>query len=256
MGTACHFVRMQTSSRALGSIQAIDFTDDSQLFHLPAGAAGSMPIVVARSSKEPRMSVARVTLEGQHVRLVPLEPTHAEALAQAGSGARATFHLTFVPDSLAAAQAYIREALSAHAQARALPYAIVRRSDARVVGSTRFGNLEVWDARPGSPFPDVAEIGWTWLAAEAQRTPINTEAKLLMLRHAFDVWQVKRVTLKTDARNARSRAAIERIGATFEGILRRNMPASDGGVRDTAYYSIIAEEWPGVRTALEQRLRP
>ncbi len=101
----------------------------------------------------------------------------------------------------------------------------------------------------------MAEIGSTWLAASAQRTPANTEAKLLMLRHAFDGWGVQRITLKTDARNARSRRAIERLGAQFEGIRRAHVPATDGSIRDTAYYSVLPKEWPTVQGNLVRRLR-
>jgi RimJ/RimL family protein N-acetyltransferase len=101
----------------------------------------------------------------------------------------------------------------------------------------------------------VAGIGSTWLAASAQRTAVNTEAKLLMLTHAFDVWGVHRVTLKTDARNARSRSSIQRLGAVFEGVRRVHVPAADGTLRDTAYYSIVAAEWPAVRDGLLERVR-
>jgi RimJ/RimL family protein N-acetyltransferase len=133
----------------------------------------------------------------------------------------------------------------------ALPFVTTLSEGARVVGSTRFLDLDDW----GEGWtPKVGEIGATWLAPSVQRTAVNTEAKLLMLRHAFDVWEVERITLKTDARNARSRAAIERIGAQFEGIRRAHVPASDGGARDSAYYSIIRREWPEVRAGLERRL--
>ena len=141
-----------------------------------------------------------------------------------------------------------------------MPFATVDKVRARVVGSTRFGNIECW-SWPGAPVeplphgPDAVEIGWTWLAASAQRTYVNSEAKLLMLGHAFDVWRVRRVTLKTDARNARSRANIERIGCRFDGILRAHMAAWDGGIRDSAFYSMLAEEWPAAREKLRARLR-
>jgi RimJ/RimL family protein N-acetyltransferase len=204
------------------------------------------------------MMLSHIPLVGQHVTLAPLELGHAQALAEAGARGQGTFALTIVPDSLAKAQRYVAEALAQKQQGRALPYATIRNEDGSVVGSTRFGNLEYLDfgerSRPYRPGPDAVEIGWTWLTKDAQRTQLNSEAKWLMLSHAFEVWQVERVTLKTDARNARSRAAIERIGASFEGILRKNMPASDGGVRDTAYYSVIAEEWPRVRAELLSKL--
>jgi RimJ/RimL family protein N-acetyltransferase len=124
----------------------------------------------------------------------------------------------------------------------------------------RFMNIETWTwpgerARqvPAVPF-EAAEIGSTWLAASAQRTAVNTEAKLLMLTHAFDVWRLRRVNLKTDARNARSRTAIERLGARLDGVLRAHMPAFGGGVRDTALYTILASEWPSVRAALVAKM--
>jgi RimJ/RimL family protein N-acetyltransferase len=104
-------------------------------------------------------------------------------------------------------------------------------------------------------FADAVEIGWTWLAASAQRTGINTEAKRLMLGHAFEVWEVHRVTLKTDARNQRSRAAIERLGAKLDGLLRGHMPAYDGEVRTSAVYSIVRDEWPAVRVRLDELVR-
>jgi RimJ/RimL family protein N-acetyltransferase len=205
------------------------------------------------------MTLAHHALIGQHVRLEPLSTAHVAALAAAASGVRDTYALTHVPDGLNESEQYVTEALALCAAGRALPYATVRVHDARVVGSTRFGNLETWNwgphARPPRPGPDAIEIGWTWLAAEAQRTAINSEAKLLMLTHAFEVLKVERVQLKTDARNQRSRAAIERIGASFEGVLRRHLPASDGGARDTAMYSIIPAEWPRVKDALAARLR-
>jgi len=127
------------------------------------------------------------------------------------------------------------------------------------VGSTSYLGAERWRWPAGSPRqrtdrPDVVEIGATWLAASAQRTRCNTEAKLLMLAHAFDVWQVHRVSLKTDARNMTSRRAIERLGARLEGVRRADMPGSDGSVRDSAYYSIVRAEWPEVRQRLEAAL--
>ena len=155
--------------------------------------------------------------------------------------------------------AYIDSALKDQARGVSLPFATIRKSDNRAVGSTRFLIIEHWSwpegqAHPDSDGPDAVEIGSTWLSAAAQRSAINTEAKLLMLGHAFDTWHSLRVCLKTDARNIRSRAAIERIGARFEGVLRNHMPAYDGGIRDSALYAITNVEWPDVRAALEARL--
>jgi len=202
-----------------------------------------------------------VTLEGEHVRLEPLALDHAGPLLAAGSGPRDTYGYILVPKSLDEMIRYIRAALADQESGRALPFATVDRARGRVVGATRFGNIEFWAWPPGNAHqrgldvPDVVEIGWTWLAAEAQRTAINTEAKLLMLTHAFEQWRVHRVSLVTDARNARSRAAISRLGARFDGVLRAQRPAADGTVRDTACYSILDREWPDVRASLEARLR-
>ena len=171
-----------------------------------------------------------------------------------------TYGLTLVPGTLAEAAAYIETALREEAARRSLPFATVDRATGRVVGSTRFLNIEYWTwpadnaHQRGAERPDVVEIGATWLAAAAQRTPINTEAKLLMLTHAFDRWRVHRVSLMTDARNERSRAAILRLGARFDGVLRAARPASDGAIRDTAAFSILEAEWPAVRAKLEARL--
>jgi len=214
--------------------------------------------VAAGVAAAPR--VAPVTLEGRHVRLEPLGLAHAAALVAAACGPRDTYHFTLVPPDLGAMRAYIESALADQAAGRALPFATVSRGSGQVVGSTRFGNIEFWPwpagnvHQRGAERPDVVEIGWTWLAAAAQRTPLNTEAKLLMLTHAFEVWRVHAVKLNTDARNARSRAAIERIGARFDGVLRAHRPASDGGIRDTAAFSLLEAEWPMAKARLLARL--
>ena len=196
-----------------------------------------------------------VTLVGEHVRLVPLTSEHAADLLAAASGDRRTFTYTWVPDGEADVRRYLAKALADQAAGTALPFATTRASDGAVVGSTRFMNVERWEwARAGAQ-PDAVEIGSTWLTATAQRTPVNTEAKLLMLTHAFEVWEVLRVTLKTDARNVRSRDAILRLGARFDGVLRAHMPAYDvAEPRDSAFYSILATEWPGVRDRLTASL--
>lgn len=205
-------------------------------------------------------SVRPVILEGRHVRLEPLELEHVPALVSAASGARETYGWTFVPDGEEAMRRYVESALEDQRNGRALPFATVDRESGQVVGSTRFGNIEYWAWPEGNPnqrglgLPDAVEIGWTWLAHEAQRTPINTEAKLLMLTHAFETWRVHRVRLLTDERNARSRAAIERIGGRLEGILRAHTPGADGAIRNSASYSIVEAEWPSVCRRLRQRL--
>ena len=201
-----------------------------------------------------------VTLEGRWVRLEPLGRGHAAGLLAAASASRDTYGFTTVPGTAAETAAYIGGALAEQAAGRALPFATMDRARGAVVGCTRLFNIEFWPWPAGNPNqrgvdrPDVAEIGWTWLAASAQRTPINTEAKLLMLAHAFDVWRVHRVSLMTDARNQRSRNAILRLGARFDGVLRAARPASDGAIRDTAAFSILEAEWPAVRANLDARL--
>lgn len=203
--------------------------------------------------------VEPVTLEGRHVRLEPLALTHAGPLLAAARGPRETYALTGVPNDEAAMIGYIETALREQDARRAVPFATIERATGRVVGSTRFGNIEFWTWPPGSPhqrgehLPDVVEIGWTWLAADAQRTPVNTEAKLLMLAHAFETWRVHAVKLMTDARNARSRSAILRLGARLDGVLRVARVATDGAIRDTAAYSILDAEWPAVKARLQAR---
>jgi RimJ/RimL family protein N-acetyltransferase len=205
-----------------------------------------------------------VILEGKHVRLEPLSAAHTDGLLRAAAESRETYAFTKVPGDRDAMARYIEEALQDQATGDSLPFAVRDVQRDTLVGATRFLDLDYWTATPAWPagrtvartgaVPTVAEIGSTWLAASAQRTPCNTEAKLLLLTHAFEEWGVLRVTLKTDARNTRSRTAIERIGARFEGIRRAHTLAVDGTVRDSAYYSILGEEWPGVRSALEARL--
>jgi N-acetyltransferase len=201
-----------------------------------------------------------LTLSNTVVRLEPLTEQHIPALLNIAQSAPEVYALTTAPTTLEAMQAYVAAAQAARDKNLALPFATIHAQTGEVVGSTRFGNLEHWAWAQGNPHqkqdgsPDAAEIGWTWLAPQAQRTAINTNAKLLMLEYAFEVWQVRRMTLKTDARNQRSRNAILRLGATFEGILRAHVPAADGGVRDSAMYSILAAEWAGVKTNLEARV--
>ncbi|MFE0703750.1 GNAT family N-acetyltransferase [Streptomyces sp. NPDC058872] len=208
-----------------------------------------------------------VLLTGRSVRLEPLAMRHADALARAGGVDRSAYAFTPVPDGLESALDYIARALADQAAGRCLPFALVSTADERVIGSTRFLELDywrgplIWPPVPGLPHgdpltavPDAAEIGNTWIAGDARGTGINTEAKYLMLRHAFETWGVRRVTLRADARNTRSRIAIERLGATCEGVRRAHSRGFDGCVRDTAFYSILDEEWPTVRGIVELRL--
>jgi RimJ/RimL family protein N-acetyltransferase len=200
--------------------------------------------------------IGRFPLEGRHVRLEPLEMAHADALLAASNEDRATYSFTRTPNGPAGVVAYIDEALADERRGARVPFATWWRDEERFVGSTSFFP-EWWEWEHRSEQPDVAEIGATWLAASAQRTAVNTEAKYLMLTHAFEVWGVVRVSLKTDSRNERSRAAIERLGAHYDGTLRRQMPAfgPGGGPRDSAFFSILAEEWPAAKARLESLLR-
>ena len=202
-----------------------------------------------------------VTLAGRLVRLEPLGPGHLDGLLAAALETPAEdLALTTVPRDRAAVQGWLEEALALAAAGRALPFATLAVASGHVVGSTRFGNVERWswpDRRERRPpgGADAVEIGWTWLARRAWRTGVNTEAKLLMLRHAFTAWRVHRVQLKTDERNQRSRSAIERLGARFEGVLRSHMPSAGCALRDTAFYSVVEAEWPAVEARLEGLLR-
>ena len=196
-------------------------------------------------------------LEGATVTLRPLAISDAAVLAAAAAESREHYVYTRVPDGVAEAESYIAGALRDLDDGRRMPFVTLWRD--RVVGSTSYLDIEQWRWPAGSPHqrtdrPDVVEIGATWLSQSAQRTRCNTEAKLLMLRHAFDVWEVHRVALKTDERNLRSRQAIERLGARLDGVRRADMPGQDGSVRSSAYYSIVRAEWPAVSARLEAAL--
>jgi RimJ/RimL family protein N-acetyltransferase len=202
--------------------------------------------------------LSAVVLAGRHVRLEPLLCAHGQALLEAANDSRTTYHFTIVPTDRAGMDEYIARAHAELARGESLPF-VVRNAAGEVVGTTRFMCIEHW-AWPGVPpapvpeGPDAVEIGCTWYAERVQRTALNTEAKLLLCSHAFERWRVRRVTWKTDERNARSRNAIRRLGARFDGVLRANRAGSDNVVRSTAFYSMLAEEWPEARRALVQRL--
>ncbi|WP_213450346.1 GNAT family N-acetyltransferase [Rhizomonospora bruguierae] len=193
-------------------------------------------------------------LEGDLVRLEPLAHGHAADLAVAVEEDRAAYAFTWVPTA-AEVGGYIDAQLARAAVGRLAPYAQVSTATGRAIGATAY-----WDPRPWPDGTGLAaiEVGFTWLAASAQGTGINTEAKLLLFSHAFEQWGVARVDLKTDARNRRSRAAIAGVGARFEGVLRnwsRSWAPGEGGLlRDSALYSIVAAEWPEVRARLTERL--
>jgi RimJ/RimL family protein N-acetyltransferase len=180
------------------------------------------------------------------VRLVPLTAEHASALLPVALHEELWRWTVTEIRSAAELDRYIASALRDQELGTALPFATIHRASGTPVGSTRYGNYDPDNRR--------LEIGWTWVAPEFQRSAVNTEAKLLMLRHAFEELECIRVELKTDALNEKSRSAIQRLGAVQEGLFRKHMITSSGRLRDTVFYSILAEEWPGVRLRLEARL--
>ena len=205
------------------------------------------------------MTIESPILAGAHVRLEPLSQAHLDGLAAAATVDPSLYQWSAVPVGRAAVAQYIQTALELRESGKAVAFATVRIADNAVLGSTRFFDIESWawpegHARYGHQFPDVCEIGYTWLSGDAIRTAANTEAKLLMLTHAFEVWQVLRVCLHTDARNVRSQAAIERIGGKLEGVLRAHRLAADSTPRDSYRYSIVAGEWPAVKLRLRKLL--
>jgi N-acetyltransferase len=203
------------------------------------------------------MRTIELTLRGRHVRLEPLDRRHIAALAAASAGGAGLYRWSLVPQNEADVRRYVETALALAESGSAVPFATIRRDDETVIGSTRFFDLERWawpeDARPNAVC-DTCEIGYTWLGPSAIRSGANTEAKLLMLTHAFETWNVRAVAFHTDARNERSRRAIERIGGRFEGILRAHRLASDVTPRDSARYSIVASEWPEVKAHINALL--
>jgi RimJ/RimL family protein N-acetyltransferase len=205
------------------------------------------------------MTTEDLLLAGKHVRLEPLDHRHVDGLVAASAVDPSLYQWSPVPQGKAEAASYVDSAHAWQDAGSAVAFATVRADDGVVIGSTRFWNLERWSwppghARHGRQAPDACEIGYTWLTRSAIRTPANTEAKLLMLTHAFEAWQVFRVCFHTDARNRRSRAALERIGGKFEGILRAHRMAADYIPRDSVRYSIVAAEWPTVKQQLHKLL--
>ena len=189
------------------------------------------------------MEVSPVTLKGTHVELVPMEPSHRDALfAAAADGELWTSELTIVPASPEATEQYIREAIEGQENGIYLPFVVIHRPTDRIVGTTRY--------RAINPQHRRLEVGSTWLAKSAQRTAVNTESKLLLLQHAFEQLNCLRVEFLTDALNQQSRAAIERLGATLEGILRVHMVMPSGRSRDSACFSIVGNEWPATKNHL------
>ncbi len=187
------------------------------------------------------MKIEPVVLESNGVWLVPLSLAHIPALCRVGLDPDLwTITMTLIrnEDEM---KRYVQTALSLQEARTALPFATIDKKSGRVTGSTRFGNIDTVNKR--------VEIGWTWLGKEFQRTHVNTGAKYLMLRHAFEVWGCYRVEFKTDVINEKSRNALSRIGAKEEGILRKHQITATGRVRDSVYYSIIDSEWPEAKGA-------
>lgn len=194
----------------------------------------------------PQLDVRPVTLEGAHVRLEPLAPHHLDGIVRAGSFDEIWTWIPEHPRTRDDFARWLERALATQRGGRELPFVTIDRASSEVVGSTRFMAISPRDRR--------IEIGHTWLTPSAQRTPINTEAKFLQLRHCFESLGCLRVELKTDARNLTSQRAIERIGAVREGVFRKHMRTQGGHQRDSVYYSITDDEWPDVKRRLEGML--
>jgi N-acetyltransferase len=192
------------------------------------------------------LRVEPVTLTGRTVRLEPLSLAHLDDLAEVGLDPALWRWIGFPVRTKDDLGRYIEDALRDREAGRAMPFVTIERASDRPIGSTRFGNIDLFNRR--------VEIGWTWIAPPWQRTGANTEAKLLLLEHAFERLGCNRVEFKTDSLNTQSRAALVGIGALEEGTLRNHMVTESGRLRHSVYFSIIASEWPDVRERLERRL--
>lgn len=193
------------------------------------------------------MNIHPVTLKGAHLRLEPLSMVHYADLCEVGVNQelwRVTMTLIRTPEEM---KKYIERAMREQAEGASLPFAIVDAASGKAIGSTRYGNIDITHRR--------VEIGWTWIARKWQRTGVNTEAKLLLLTHAFETLRCIRVEFKTDSINNQSRNALLRIGAKEEGILRNHMIAPGGRIRHSVYYSIVDSEWKDVKSELQKKLR-
>jgi N-acetyltransferase len=192
------------------------------------------------------MEVRPVTLEGQHVRLDPMESGHVDPLFEAGNHPEIWTYMPMRVNTRADMERLVANALAARDNGTELPFVIVYKASGKVVGSTRFLDI--------LPQHRNLEIGWTWLSPEVWRTPVNTECKYLLLQHCFETLGCMRVQLKADSRNERSIAAMERIGAVREGVLRKHRITYDGHIRHSVYFSILDDEWPAVKETLERKL--
>lgn len=193
------------------------------------------------------MQIEPIILDGEFVRLEPLQIEHLDALWEVGADESVWRWTTNIVNNREDLRRYVETALDEFSRKVSLPFVTIDKAANKIVGSTRFGNIDVKNRR--------AEIGWTWINPRWQRTFINSEAKLLMLNHAFEIWKCVRVELKTDALNEKSRNAIRRIGAKEEGILRRHVLTDAGRFRDTVYFSIIDAEWQTVKNNLTGKLK-
>ncbi len=192
------------------------------------------------------MKIEPVILEGEFARLEPLRIEHLEALYEIGADETLWLWTANIVKNFDDMKRYIETALDEFVRKISLPFVTIDKSKNKIVGSTRFGNIDAKNRR--------TEIGWTWINPQWQKTSINTEVKLLMLMHAFEKWNCIRVELKTDALNEKSRNAILRIGAKEEGILRQHMITEAGRFRDTVYFSILDKEWQNVKANLQAKL--
>ncbi len=193
------------------------------------------------------MKIEPVILDGKFVRLEPLRFEHLDALCAVGLDKSLWALTTNVMENFGDMRNYVEIALKDFERKVSLPFVTIEKSSNKIVGSTRFGNIDVKNLK--------AEIGWTWINPDWQRTYVNTEAKLLMLTHAFEIWECIRVEFKTDALNEKSRNAILRVGAKEEGILRNHMITETGRFRDSVFFSIIDSEWEVVKTNLQNKLK-
>jgi N-acetyltransferase len=191
-------------------------------------------------------SLGPITLTGKHVRLEPMRPAHAAALLEAGRSAEIWEWMPARPLTADTMDSWLKKAIHAESQGLEYPFVVVRLEDDRVIGSTRYLDVQEDDR--------TVEIGWTWYSPAAWGGVVNPEAKYLLLRHAFEDWRAIRLALKTDIKNVHSQAAIRKLGARFEGTLRNHRIRPDGSYRDTALFSITESEWPAVKLRLEQRL--
>ena len=210
-------------------------------------AVSPPPAAPTASAPAPAITPSPVTLTGDHVRLEPLSlERHLDPLTAIALDPdlwRWTLNVVQTRDDL---RRYLEEALREQAEGRSVPFATIHLATGKAAGCTRFGNIETRHRR--------VEIGWTWVGRDYQRTRVNTEAKLLMLQHAFETWGCHRVELKTNVLNERSRNAMLRIGAKEEGVLRKHAMNDRGVPRDTVYFSVIDDEWPAVKKRLQAML--